>query len=151
MHINCFKPKVTDTFKNSQNGFHIKFVNSDGSNTILSNIERTPTFSSIVDRTRPPYFWLRMNKHQTSNLIGLSLDLLNFSLNWLEHHFFKHRKDLNVFIYWYSNSNTIFLAMNDHTLNLVRSITIFDGYRKIRAFQPCVSKSHKVLTTSVPK
>ena len=58
-------------------------TSSDGLNTILSNehhflnIERTQTRSSIGDRTRTFYFWLRMNEHPTSNLIGLSLDLLN--------------------------------------------------------------------------
>ena len=48
---------------------------SDGSNTILSNIERTRTS------------------------------------------FFEHRKNTNVFIYWWSNSNTLFLASNDRTSN----------------------------------
>ena len=46
------------------------------------------------------YFWLQTIKHRTSNLIGLSLDLLNYSSNWLKHHFFEHRTNLNVFIYW---------------------------------------------------
>ena len=48
---------------------------SDGSNTILSNIERT----------------------------------------WTS--FFEHRTNSNVFIYWWSNSNTLFLASNDRTSN----------------------------------
>ena len=48
---------------------------SDGSNTILSNIEQTRTSC------------------------------------------FKHRTNLNVFIYWWSNSNTLFLASNDWTSN----------------------------------
>ena len=33
------------------------------SNTILLNIERTRTRSSIGDRTRTPYFWLQMIEH----------------------------------------------------------------------------------------
>ena len=61
---------------------------------------RTQICSSIGNRTRTPYFWLRTIEHRTSNLIGLSLDLLNYSSNWLEHHFFEHRTNLNVFIYW---------------------------------------------------
>ena len=36
----------------------------------------------------------------TSNLIGLSLDFLNLSSNWLEWHFFQHQKNSNVSIYW---------------------------------------------------
>ena len=38
------------------------------SNTILSNIEQTRTLffcSSIGDRTRTPYFWLRTYEHRT--------------------------------------------------------------------------------------
>ena len=34
-------------------------------NIIFSNIERTWTCSSIGDRTRTPYFWLRTNEHRT--------------------------------------------------------------------------------------
>ena len=66
----------------------------------FSNIERTRTCSSIGDRTRTPYFWLRTVEYRTSNLIGLSLDLINYSSNWLEHLFFEHRTNFNVFIYW---------------------------------------------------
>ena len=43
------------------------------------NIERTWLCSSIGNRTRTRYFGLRMNKHRTSTLIGLSLDLQNYS------------------------------------------------------------------------
>ena len=59
--------------------------NSDGSNTILSNIERTLTS------------------------------------------FFEHRTNSNVFIYWWSNSKTLFLASNDPTLNFKpnRAFTTF--------------------------
>ena len=57
-------------------------------------------FSSISDRTQTPYFWLQTIEHRTSNLIGLSLDLLNYSSNWLQHHFFEHQTNLNLFIYW---------------------------------------------------
>ena len=82
------------------------------------NIERTQTCSSIGDRTRTPYFWLRTNEHRTSNLIGLSLNLLNYSSNWLEHHFSEHRTNSNMFIYWGSNSNTLILASNEQTSNI---------------------------------
>ena len=47
----------------------------------FSNIERTQTCSSIGDRTQTSLFWLRMIENRTSNLIGLSLDLLNYLLN----------------------------------------------------------------------
>ena len=52
------------------------FKGSDGSNTILSNIDRTRTS------------------------------------------FFEHRTNSNVFIYWWSNSNTLFLASNEQTSNI---------------------------------
>ena len=70
------------------------------SNIIFSNVERTWTCSSIGDRTRTPYFWLRSIEHRTSNLIGPSLDLLNCWSNRLEHHFFEHRTNSNMFIFW---------------------------------------------------
>ena len=50
---------------------------SDGSNIILLNIEGTQTCTSIDDPTRSYYFWLRMNGHQTSTIIGIWLDLMN--------------------------------------------------------------------------
>ena len=53
------------------------------------NVEITWVCSSIYDRTWTSHFWLWMNKHRTSNLIGLSVDLLNYSSNWLKHHFFE--------------------------------------------------------------
>ena len=64
------------------------------------NIKRSRTCSSIDDRTRTSYFGLRMNERQISNLIGLSLDLQNYSLNSLEHHYFEHPTNSKVFIYW---------------------------------------------------
>ena len=82
---------------------------------------QTQTFSSIGDQTQTPYFWLRMIKHRTSNLIWPSLDLLNCLLIILGHHFFKHRTNLNVLIFWELNLNTLFflfLALNDRTSNL---------------------------------
>ena len=54
----------------------------------------------LCHRTRTPYFWLRTIEHRTSNLIQSSLHLLNYSSNWLEHHFFEHRTNSNVFILW---------------------------------------------------
>ena len=79
---------------------------SDGLNTILSNIEltltlffehRTWTCSYIGHRTWTPYFWLWTNEHPTSNPKGISLDLLNYSSNWLKHHSFKHLTNSNLF------------------------------------------------------
>ena len=63
------------------------------------NVERIRTCSSIGDQTWTPYFWLRTNEHGTLNLIGLLLDLLDYSSNWLKLHFFEHWTNLNVFIY----------------------------------------------------
>ena len=40
----------------------------------FSKIEWTRTCSFVNDRTRTPYFWLRTIEHQTSNLIGLSIN-----------------------------------------------------------------------------
>ena len=88
-----------------------------------ANIEQTWTCSSIDDETRSPNFWLQTNEHRTVNLIRPSLDLAIYSSKWLEHHFFEHQADLNVFIFWQSNSNTLFLASNDRTTNIVRPIT----------------------------
>ena len=72
-------------------------IGSDGSNTLSMNIEQTQTsflniewtwkWSSIGDRKRTPYFWLQTTEQRTLNLIGLSLDLLNYLSNRLEHHF----------------------------------------------------------------
>ena len=56
------------------------FSTSDGSNTILSNIDRTRTS------------------------------------------FFEHQTNSNVFICWWSNSNTLFLASNDRTSNFKPNI-----------------------------
>ena len=58
------------------------------------------------------------NKNErTSNPVGFSLDLLKYSSNWLDPHFFKHWTNSNTYIYWYSNSNTLFLASSDRTSN----------------------------------
>ena len=80
--ISFFSIDVTVTFITEslakwfrRNFFHFLFKDSDGSNTILSNIDRTRTS------------------------------------------FFEHRTNSNVFIYWWSNSNTLFLASNDRTSN----------------------------------
>ena len=103
------------------------------------NIERTRTTffehrtNSIGDRTGTPYFWLRTNKHRTLNLIGLSLDLLNYSSNGLKHHFFEHwTNSKNIFwtlnkFDWWLNSNTLFLALNEQTSNIEpnRAFTTF--------------------------
>ena len=66
----------------------------------FSNIEQTRKYSFMDDRTRTPNFWLRQNGHQTSNLIGPSLDLLNYLSNRVENRFLEHRTNLNVLIFW---------------------------------------------------
>ena len=87
----------------------------------FSNIERTRTCSSIGYRTRTPYFWLRTIEHRTSNLIGPSLDLLNCWSNRLEHHFFEHRTNSNMFIDGWLNSNSQLLASHEQTSNIERN------------------------------
>ena len=86
-----------------------KLLNGDGLNSILSNIEQTRTSffnhrwtgtcSSFGDRTWTPNFWFLTNGHLTSNLIEPSLDLLNCLTNRLEHRFFKHQTNSNMFIF----------------------------------------------------
>ena len=60
------------------------------------------------------YWWsnsntlfLALNKW-TSNLIELSIYLLNYLSKWLGHHFFEHRRNSNVFIYWIELEHPIF-------------------------------------------
>ena len=87
----------------------------------FSNIERTQTCSSIGDWTPTLYFWHRTNIEPNRP----SLDLLNFSSNWLECQFFEHRTNLNMFIYWYLTRLSYFwLRTIEHrTLNIIRPIT----------------------------
>ena len=74
---------------------------SDGSNNILSNIEQTRT-SFFEHRTNLNVFiywwsnsntWILASNERTLNVHpkSPSLDLLNYSSNRLEHHFFEHR------------------------------------------------------------
>ena len=84
----------------------------------FSNIERTRTSSFVGDRTRTPYFWLLAIEHRTSNLIGPSLDLVKCLSNRIEHQFFEHWTNSNMFIYWWSNSNSLYLASNIWTANM---------------------------------
>ena len=102
--------------------FKAEFVikSSNGLNTILSNFERTQTCSSICDRTRTSHFWLQTNKHQTSHLIGISLDLLNYSSNWLKLSIFRTLNGPERVLMVIQ----LFLALNDRTLNLEHSSTI---------------------------
>ena len=82
----------------------------DGSNTILSNIEQTPTsfFEHRTNSNVVIYWWLNSNtlflasNEQNSNIEPSKAftSLLHHWLNWLEHNFFKHRTNLNIFIYW---------------------------------------------------
>ena len=52
---------------------------------------------------------------QRTNIIRFSLDLSNYTWNWLENHFSVYW--MKPFIYLLSNSNTPFLASNDGTSN----------------------------------
>ena len=82
----------------------------DGSNTILSNIEQTPTsfFEHRTNSNVVIYWWLNSNtlflasNEQNSNIEPSKAftSLLHHWLNWLEHKFFKHRTNVNIFIYW---------------------------------------------------
>ena len=96
---------------------------SDGSNTILSNIDRTRT-SFFEHRTNSNvfiYWWSNSNtlflasNERTSNIepnraftkfTKLLIELTRTSC-------FEHRTNSNVFIYWKLNSNTLFLPSND--------------------------------------
>ena len=106
----------------------------------FSNIEWTRTCSSIGDRTGTPYFWLRTIEHRTSNLIGLWLNLLNYSSNWLSskwhkiyklfwRHFAIEREgnDHNVygqmaFIHMIPNGNFIHVQIHKSTYYLLHTI-----------------------------
>ena len=61
--------------------------------------------------------WILASNEWISNIEPkrIPLDLLNYSLNRIEHHFFEHWTDSNVFILWLLNSNTLSLALNDRT------------------------------------
>ena len=108
-------------------------LNSDGSNTILSNVERTRTSfstiertltcSSIGDQTRTSYFPLWTNKHRTSNLIWLSLDLLNYLSNWLEHHFLNIKQTKMSIGNRTQTTYFWFRTIGHWTSNIVRPIT----------------------------
>ena len=90
----CILEKVPNIQNHTQNQVQAKFhslksiTNSDGSNTIFSNIERT----------RTP--------------------------------FFEHWTNSNLFIYWWSDSNTLFLASNDRTSNFEPN-TVFITFTKL--------------------
>ena len=75
---------------------------NDGLNTILSNIERSrkSIFKHGTSLNVFIYWWSNLNtlflawNEGTSNLIGLSLDLLNHSSNWLKYDFFLTSNEL---------------------------------------------------------
>ena len=85
----------------------------------FSNIKQTRTCSSIGDLNWNTLFL--PSKKRTLNLIGPLSELMNLSSNSRKHHFFEHRTDSNMFIFWLSNSNTLFLASNGWTLNFEHS------------------------------
>ena len=61
-----------------------------------------------------------MYGYWTSNLIGPLLDLKNYSLTRLEHHFFEHRTDSNLFMFFLMNGRTsnIVLDQVEHWLDM---------------------------------
>ena len=92
----------------------------------FSNIKRTRTCSSIGDRTRTPNFWVRTNEHRTLNLIGLSLDLPNYSSNRLEHHFFQTSNQLervHLLVVILKHPNFWLPTIEYRTSNHIRPIT----------------------------
>ena len=109
------------------NSRHLLLEFSEGSNAILSNIEWTQT-TFFVYRTYSNvfiYLWsnsntlfLDLNK-QTTN-IEPSRTFSRFTKSLIEltlTSFFKHGMNSNLFIYWWLNWNTLFLASNDQTSN----------------------------------
>ena len=57
------------------------------SNIIFWTSNKLEHIHLFDDWTWTPYFWLgTKKKHRASNLIRLSLDLLNYPSNWLKHH-----------------------------------------------------------------
>ena len=85
------------------------------------NIERTRMCSSIGDWTRTPYFCFRMLEHETSNLIGLSIDLL---YSWTHSNiiFSNVERTWTCSSIGNRTSNTLILASNDWTSNFEPSL-----------------------------
>ena len=100
-------------------------LSSDGSNTILSNIERTRT-SFFKHRTNSTVF-IYWYSNSNTRFLASNDRTSNFEPNRAFTRFTKSliqltrtslfRTNLNMFIYWYSNSNTLFLASNNRTSN----------------------------------
>ena len=76
------------------------------------NIKRIQSCSFVDDRTRTPEFWLRMNKHRTSNL--LKRPSQHFSN-------IKCTRTCSSFSNW--TKNALYMASNDQTLNFKQSST----------------------------
>ena len=76
-----------------------------------------------------------MIENRTSNLIGLSLDLLNYSSNWLEHHFFPLLNELERVhllvielehpIFGFERSNIELRTLFDPSLSVRYEFTFF--------------------------
>ena len=69
----------------------------------------------LVIKLKHTIFCFERTKNRTSNLIGLSLDLLNYSTKWLEHHYSNIEQTQRCSSIGKSNSNTLYLASNDRT------------------------------------
>ena len=79
---------------------------SDGSNTILLNIEQTQPslFKHWTNSNVFIYWWSNSNTwilalNEWTSKLGHKSPLLNYSSNRLQHHCFEYWTDLNVFIF----------------------------------------------------
>ena len=72
------------------------------------------------------YHWNKYQKVLIIIFATQSSDVSNTILSIIKQtqtSFFEHRTNSNMFIYWRSNLNTLFLALNDHTSNFEHSLT----------------------------
>ena len=111
MQNSFLKCAHSSAFCNFYDTFIVGRIGSDGSNTILSNIERTRTS------------------------------------------YFEHQMNFNVFIYWWSNLNTLFLALDYRTSNFEpnRAFTAYRtesniSFSNIERTQTCSSFGNRTRT-----
>ena len=101
---------------------------------IFLNFEWTRMSWSLGNQTRKPYFSQWTISYQTSfNQPLLSSDGSNTILSNIDRtrtSYFEHRTNSNMFICWWSNSNTLFLASNDRTSNFEPN-TVFTTFTKL--------------------
>ena len=105
--LDLLKYNIRRSFLMFNYGIHFKFF-SDWLNTILSNIERTGKIILWKSKKLERVYLLMIElehlnfgfKRTDIEPIWPSLYLLNYLSNRLEHHFFEHRTDSNMFIFW---------------------------------------------------